>query len=32
MSSEARRILQQVFAGEIAELERMLGWDLADWR
>ena len=32
MSGEARRVLQQVFADEIEELERMLGWDLADWR
>jgi len=32
MSGKARRILQQVFADEIAELERMLGWNLTDWR
>jgi hypothetical protein len=32
MTAEARALLQQSFAGEIAELERMLGWDLSDWR
>lgn len=32
MSGQARQFLQQAYAGEIDELERMLGWDLADWR
>ena len=32
MSPEARDYLQQVFAADIARLEAMLGWDLADWR
>ena len=32
MSAHARSYLQQAFAGEITELERMLGWDLSTWR
>ncbi|MEP7061734.1 MAG: sulfotransferase domain-containing protein [Betaproteobacteria bacterium] len=32
MSGGARDYLRETFAGEIDELERMLGWDLADWR
>jgi hypothetical protein len=32
MSTQARAFLQRAFAGEITELERMLGWDLSDWR
>lgn len=32
MSAGAREFLQQAFAGEVGELERMLGWDLSDWR
>jgi hypothetical protein len=32
MSGEAHALLQDVFAGEIAALEQVLGWDLSDWR
>ena len=32
MSAAAREYLRGTFAGELDELERMLGWDLADWR
>lgn len=32
MTPEERRYLAEVFAAEIAKLEKMLGWDLADWR
>lgn len=31
MSEEARRYLLSVFAPEIRELERLLGWDCSDW-
>jgi Sulfotransferase domain len=32
MTPEERKYLLGVFAGEIAKLEQMLGWDLADWK
>jgi hypothetical protein len=32
ITPEERKYLSEVFAAEIAKLERMLGWDLADWR
>lgn len=32
MMIEERKYLSEVFAGEIAKLEQILGWDLADWR
>ena len=32
VTPEERKYLVEVFSAEIAKLERMLGWDLADWR
>ncbi|MEO8847605.1 MAG: sulfotransferase domain-containing protein [Casimicrobiaceae bacterium] len=32
MSDDAREFLHAAFAEEIADLETMLGWDLADWK
>jgi len=32
MMAEERKYLLQVFSAEIAKLERLLGWDLSDWR
>jgi Sulfotransferase domain len=32
MTSEERKYLLGVFAAEIEKLERMLGWELADWK
>lgn len=32
MAERERKYLSKVFAPEIARLERMLGWDLTDWR
>ena len=32
MTSEERKYLLEVFSAEITKLERLLGWDLADWR
>ena len=32
MRSDERKYLAEVFAAEIARLEQMLGWDLADWK
>lgn len=32
MSDGARAFLQDAFAGEMAALKQMLGWDLSDWR
>lgn len=32
MTGEERKYLGDVFATEIAKLEKMLGWDLADWK
>jgi hypothetical protein len=32
MTPEERKYLAEVFAAEIGKLEKMLGWDLADWK
>lgn len=32
MTPEERKYLLEVFSAEIAKLEQMLGWNLADWR
>jgi sulfotransferase family protein len=32
MTPEERKYLAEVFAAEIGKLEKMLGWDLKDWR
>jgi hypothetical protein len=32
MSSDARAYLRETFAPDVAELERLLGWDCSDWR
>ena len=32
MTAEERKYLAGVFSAEIAKLEKMLGWDLKDWR
>jgi hypothetical protein len=32
MTVEERKYLLDVFAPEVARLERMLGWDLTDWK
>lgn len=32
MTPEERKYLSEVFGAEMAKLEQMLGWDLADWR
>jgi len=32
MTTEERKYLYEIFADEIARLERMLGWDCADWK
>jgi hypothetical protein len=32
MRPDERKYLAEVFSAEIAKLEQMLGWDLADWR
>lgn len=32
MTEEERKYLSKVFATEIARLEKILGWDLADWK
>lgn len=32
MTSEERKYLSEIFAGEVAKLEKMLGWDLTDWK
>ena len=32
MTSEERKYLLEVFSVEITKLERLLGWDLSDWR
>ncbi|HWY40953.1 MAG TPA: sulfotransferase [Chthoniobacterales bacterium] len=32
MTPEERKYLAEVFAEEIAKLEKMLGWDLAEWK
>ena len=32
MTAEERKYLSGVFAAEIAKLEQMLGWNLADWK
>ena len=32
MTMEERRFLQSIFAKEIEELERLLGWNCADWK
>ena len=32
MTPDERKYLVEAFAAEIAKLEQMLGWDLADWK
>ena len=32
LASEERKYLLEVFSAEITKLERVLGWDLSDWR
>ena len=32
MTTDERKYLLDVFAAEVAKLEQMLGWDLADWK
>ena len=32
MTTEERKYLAEVFSAEIAKLEQLLGWDLADWK